>query len=203
MNEISNFNPLKIYDSGKLIEPLYNMLNYVSDDICFYGDETGYFFSPLRRLNNASISFTDENFYCFYSLVKNDLARIRRLYLGYYRAFDVDLIQFYEREAYKDPRPNLRGYYTMILSLLSKNIDSAFCNYIDTYDNRIYDRLVGLNKFNISNNEIYWNELPDNKFIISYEKDFDGNGILLTKKDKEHKLLDEVEGLKYYYVRKK
>mgnify|MGYP003111822193 CR=1 FL=1 len=201
MNLLSNFNPLKVYNSSKFIEPLHDMLNYVGDDICFQGDEVGYFFCPLRRYNNASISFSNENFYLFFSLIKENTSKLRKMYLGYLEAFDVDLLQFYEKEIFSETRPYLRAYYTMLLSLLSNNIDGDFCNYIADYDNRIHERIGNLNKFDISNNEIFWQNPPDDKFIISYEKDISTSGILITTKIRDYQLLNEVENLKYYYVR--
>ena len=201
MTLISNFNPLKVYEDNRFIRPLYDMLDYIGDEICFIGDEAGYFFCPLRRFNNASICFSKENFYLLFTLLKHDLQQSRRMFQGYLEVFDVDLLKFYEKEVFNDTRPFLRAYYTMILSLLSNNISGDFCNYIGEYDNRLHERVFGLNKFDISGNDIFWEKAPNDKFFISYEKEILTTGILMTNKQQDHKLLDEVDGLKYYYVR--
>jgi len=200
MFEVSRYNPLKTYNKQH-IEPLFEMLSYVGEEVCYYGDEVGYFFSPLRRLNNASICFNRSNYYNFFILAKRDIVALRKTFLEYVAALDLDLLPYYEKSVYAEDRPFISAYYTMVLSQLSTNINGDYCNYISTYDNRIHNSIDKLLSFNISNNEILWGTPPKDKFLISYEKEIKTKGILITKKQTNHKLLDSVEGLNYYYVR--
>ena len=201
MQDISNYNPLKVYRDSRHLRPLYDMLSYVDKPVCFSGDEVGYFFCPLRRLGDFRITFNSEIHFNFFLLMKKDAAFLKRLFNSYMEAFDISLLRFYETKVFSEFDPYVSAYYTMILSLLSENINSDFCNYIDKYDSRIHESVKKLITFNIENNDIYWREIPEECFVVSFEGELNREGILITSKETEHKLLDSVDDLKYYYVR--
>lgn len=199
IRDISFYNPTKTYNNTEHIKFLYELLPYVDKKICFYGDESGYFFSPFRRKYEPNICFTNRLFAVLFTLIKEDINRLRSLFSGYSKAFDINLIPHFENTVYVSNNPYEIAYYTFVLSLYSKNIDDKFSNYITDDGSLLGEAISNMNRFSISNNEVLWKTTPENNFIVSYEKEFEGEGILISKKKHSMNHLKQIDKLNYYY----
>ena len=199
IRDISFYNPTKTYHNTDHIKYLYELLPYANKKVCFYGDETGYFFSPFRRKYKPNICFTNRLFATLFTLIKEDINYLKSLFAGYSEAFDVALIPHFENTVYTVNNPYKIAYYTFVLSLYSNNIDDKFSNYNTNDSSLLKEAVSNMTKYSISNNEVFWEVTPDNNFIVSYEKDFNGEGILISKKKHDLNHLKTIDKLNYYY----
>ena len=199
MSSLSAYNPIKNSQDRESILYLKEILLNTDAEFCFYGDEVGYFFCPLRRINNPSICFTNRLFGTLFTFLQLDVNRAKSLFKTYYKGFDIELINYYERQVYKEKIPETISYYTFVLSILSANNNSDFSNFTVANQDYLLESINKLSRFSIEKNQIFWMDLPKDKIIISYEKEFEGNGVLITKKEKSLPLMNKIGNLNYYY----
>ena len=203
IDEISYFNPLKSYTTTDHIAVLDNMLGYVDSGICFVGDEAGYFFSPFRRKFDTCIYLTNPLYINYFNILSTDIYKFKKALSQYAESFDHDLIDYYESRVYVENHPYVSAYYTMALSNLSTGISDRFCNYDLNNKKNFLNAIENLTSFCIDKDKIHTGIMPDDKFVVSFEKDINVEGLLITTKDRDYPLVDEVGNLKYYFTRKK
>jgi len=199
MKKISLYNPLKVYYTTEHIQLLSEVLRFVDKKICFYGDETGYFFSPFRRLYEPDLCLTNERFAILVDMLKTDVNLARRMFKEFASGFDINLIPYYEEQVHTSRNPVNIAYYTLVLSVFSRNIDDKLSNYVFDNASLLSHAIDDMHKYSISNNELHWQQLPKDRFVVSYEKDFDGEGILITKNKLDTQLIQSIDKLNYYY----
>jgi len=200
MNNLSYFNPIKRYEDFNLILALKDMLKYESEKICFYGDNNCYFYSPLRRVLEPNVSFTDERYFILFSFLKADITFMQKLFRSYSETWSINLISHFENRLINAKFSHTMAYYTFVLSLYSKNISGEFSNYIKKEDGRLFLSLRDMIKFNFRN-DIYHNEIPENQLLVSFGHDLGVDGLLITKKRTKYPLLREVGAYKFYEMR--
>ena len=199
IRDISFYNPTKTYHNIDHIKYLYELFPYVNKRICFYGDETGYFFSPFRRKYKPNICFTNRCFATLFELIKHDINHLKHLFKRYSQSFNPNLIPYFESKVYVCNKPYELAYYTFVLSLYSQNIDDKFSNYNMDDGSVLVKAIDSMNKYSITNSEIYWKNIPEDNFIVSFEKSFDNEGILISKDKHNLNYLKTIDNLNYYY----
>ena len=195
---ISNFNLLKNninVNHGKLLS---NIIQSVDKQVCFIGDESTYFFSQVRRINNPSISFTNKNIFNFFMFFNNS-DKVKFYFENYHKAFDYALIEHFEKKVFNVDDVILRSYMLFCLLNLSDNTDDALSNYNELNVELLDKKISNIKKYFLNDTKILFEEYPRDNFIISYDKDFSGEGVLITKRHIDGNLMQTVDNFNYYY----
>ena len=203
MKKVSSFNPLKNNIDFKHVELISNLIQQVNGKVCFVGDEVGYFFSPVRRVKHPSISFTNRFCYSFFYSLKEDGAKMKKIFKMYHSLFDYKLVEHFESRIFIENDPMVQSYLLLCLCNLSKNIDCSFSEYSEQRVFTIEESISKLGQFFIGNNNLYYNEIPEHHFLISFEKEIDREGVLITKKKRDFNSIGKINNLNYYYVEAK
>ena len=200
MLSLSYYNPLKRYDTKEHIEFLNNIISHYND-VCFIGDEIGYFFSPFRGLGKLSIVLEKDVTYNFFSLIKEDPYMFKHILKKYVALFKFELIEYFEKQVFIEKDPIKASLMLMALTNTSSNIDLRLSNYSESNVNILHDAISKLDTYYVGDNKIYKNDIPDTGLLISYNKDFkDRDGILITSKTTKHNLVHKIDNLNYYFV---
>ena len=200
MKGINHFNPLKSNINYEHAEFLSNLIPQVDGDVCFVGDEVGYFFAPVRRIKHPSICFNKKHFYDFHNLLKVDCNLAERIFLEYDKLFNLNLIEHFEERVFSEKNVFFKSYMLICLCNLSENIDYSFSNYNPSNLTLIGEAIKKISNFFIGNNKIYYQEVPKGNFIISYETEIDREGVLITRKKRNLDFMKKINNLNYYYV---
>ena len=200
MNEQPYFNPLKNYNNNHDGVILTQILSNVDRQVCFVGDDPGYFFSTCRRVGSPSISFSSEKYYNFFTLMKDDVYFLKRMFEKYLPLYKQELLEHFEKKIYTETHPYVQAFVLFVLCNSSLNINSDFSNFVKRDIEFLESKVKSLSKYFIGTNELYLNDIPDGCFVVSYEKDFSSHeGILISKRKYDHHIIAETDEHKYYY----
>ena len=200
MDDVSYFNPLKNYNNEEGGAILSEILPNVGKEVCFVGDDTGYFFSMCRRLGNPSISFSDKKFYNFFGLFKKDMHFMKDMFQKYLSLYKQELLEHFEGRVYTEPHPYVQAFILFILTNSSLNINSDFSNFVKRDMFFFEGKIKSFTKYFIGSNNLYYKTQPEGCFVVSYEKDIPSHqGILISKREHSYHLVAETAEHKYYY----
>ena len=201
MSDLSYYCPLKNYSDKRHGLVLSGIMHQVDKPVCFIGDEAGYFFSMVRRIDYPSIVFDNHIFYAYYYLLKQDIGQFKKYIKQYYSLYKPELFEHFEKRVYDEKNSYLKCMVLMVLTNISENIDSELCNFQEDKVGNVEEKIRNLNKYYIQNNELYYREVPEGTFNIVFEKKPVGTeGILISKRSHpDYHLSSEVGDYKYYY----
>ena len=202
MRQLPSFNPLHEQTVEDIHYFLLNLANSTSREVCFYQDEIGKYFSPLRVCENVSLCLDDHKYYEHYHILKYDIFLAKKVYTELYGAFDYNLLDHFEERFYTEENPVVRSFILLCLHNLSNDADGNFCDFQEENIPKIFDTIQNLESYFIKNTKLYNKSIPKNAFVVSTKEWNHGNeGILLSKnKIERFPIMQTIDGLNIYYV---
>ena len=195
------FNPMKSYEgaSPEIFDFLSRLLASSHRQVCFYNDNSGYYFSPFRH-GNVCLSLRDEKYYNLFCVLKNDGALAKVVFKKLLQAMHYSLIDHLEGRVFTEDNVVVSSWSLLVLMNLSNNIDGGLSNYDENNMERLFKSVESLDSYYLPN-EIYLDEIPKNSFVVSVDSPFENReGIILTRKSMPHELIRKFENLNIYYV---
>jgi hypothetical protein len=200
MKSYNFFNPMKNYrGSEEIFHFLDGVIGMSKSKVCFYGDNTGYYFSPFRN-RGVSICLTENKYYNLFSILKNDIYVAKVAYGKLAEAIDFRLVEYFEEMVFNEENVVVSSFALMCLFKLSNNTNDDLSDYSEDNMESLIEGIKSLDSYYLQENDLHIRDLPEDCFVISNELEFSGReGILLSKRKKEGLLVNKFEDTMVYY----
>ena len=204
MTVFKTFNPLKEQTTNEIHNILYSIANSTSRTICFYNDNVGWYFNPIRHLENVELCLTDGRYYNLYMMLKDDIYLSKTVFEELNAGYNWKMMDWFEEMVHKEENPVVCSYFLFLLHNLSDAEDDSFGLYEEANFDRVLKKTKSLDNYYIKNKNIHYNSIPEGAFIVSLKDDIpDREGIIITtEKGLNYDLIKKV-GREFIYYKEK
>ena len=197
------FNPLYSLPPTEIHEILYNIASSTSRKFCFYCDNAGVYSNALRKLDNVQVSYCDGKYYNLYIMLRDDIYLTKTVFDELNKGYDFKLMDYFEKRLHTETNPIIASYILFLLHNMSDYPDGSMGMYDEGNFDRVLEKTKNLDSYFIKNKEIFYNEIPEESFVISVDDNFgDREGLIITNKKMEYDLVRKVGKQSLYYKEK-
>ena len=204
MTVFKTYNPLKEQATNEIHNILYSIANSTSRTICFYNDNVGWYFNPIRHLDNVELCLTDARYYNLYALLRDDIYLSKTVFTELNAGYNWNMIDWFEERVHSEANPVICSHILFLLHNLSDATDDRLGMYDSNNFDRVLNKTKELDCYYIKNKNIHYNTIPDDAFVISLQDDIpDREGIIITReKGLSYDLIKKV-GREFIYYKEK
>ena len=134
MTVFKTFNPLKEQTTNEIHNILYSIANSTSRTICFYNDNVGWYFNPIRHLDNVELCLTDARYYNLYALLRDDIYLSKTVFAELNAGYNWNMIDWFEERAHSEDNPVICSHILFLLHKLILLSAAHISNSIQSID---------------------------------------------------------------------